>query len=95
MREYSARFSYRRLYRRVLRCISRTRISVLPVMVKPSFQFLPGPIGSPGLPAIEAVLAAEPGDYLYYVAQADGHHVFTRSYEEHQQETENIYGSSS
>lgn len=55
----------------------------------------PGPIGSPGLPAIEAVLAAEPGDYLYYVAQADGHHVFTRSYEEHQQETENIYGSSS
>lgn len=55
----------------------------------------PGPIGSPGIGAIEAVLAAQPGDYLYYVAQADGHHVFTKSYEEHQTETENIYGTSS
>lgn len=55
----------------------------------------PGPIGSPGIDAIEAVLAAEPGEYLYYVAQADGHHVFTKTYEEHQTETENIYGSSS
>ncbi len=55
----------------------------------------PGPIGSPGMDAIEAVLAAQPGEYLYYVAQADGHHVFTKSYEEHQTETENIYGSSS
>ncbi|WP_299145769.1 endolytic transglycosylase MltG [uncultured Dialister sp.] len=52
----------------------------------------PGPIGSPGLDAIEAVLEAKPGEYLYYVAQADGHHVFTKSYEEHQAETENIYG---
>ncbi|WP_297000095.1 endolytic transglycosylase MltG [uncultured Dialister sp.] len=52
----------------------------------------PGPIGSPGLDAIEAVLDAKPGEYLYYVAQADGHHVFTKSYEEHQAETENIYG---
>lgn len=52
----------------------------------------PGPIGSPGMDAIEAVLDAEPGEYLYYVAQADGHHVFTKSYEEHQAETETIYG---
>ena len=42
--------------------------------------------------AIEAVLDAEPGEYLYYVAQPDGHHIFTKSYEEHQAETENIYG---
>lgn len=55
----------------------------------------PGPIGSPGMSAIEAVLTAQPGEYLYYVAQADGHHVFTKSYEEHQTETENIYGTSS
>ncbi len=55
----------------------------------------PGPIGSPGLDALQAVLAAEPGDYLYYVAETDGHHVFTRTYEEHQAETERIYGSSS
>lgn len=52
----------------------------------------PGPIGSPGMDAIEAVLDAEPGEYLYYVAQPDGHHIFTKSYEEHQAETENIYG---
>ncbi|MEE3453558.1 endolytic transglycosylase MltG [Dialister sp.] len=51
----------------------------------------PGPIGAPGLDAIQSVLAAQPGEYLYYVAQADGHHVFTKSYEEHQAETENIY----
>jgi UPF0755 protein len=55
----------------------------------------PGPIGSPGLDALQAVLAAEPGEYLYYVAEADGHHVFTRTYAEHQAETERIYGSSS
>lgn len=54
----------------------------------------PGPIGAPGADAIMAVLNADPGEYLYYVAQADGHHVFTKTYEEHQAETENIYGSS-
>lgn len=52
----------------------------------------PGPIGSPGMDAILAVLDAEPGEYLYYVAQPDGHHVFTKTYEEHQAETANIYG---
>ncbi len=55
----------------------------------------PGPIGSPGLDALQAVLAAEPGEYIYYVAEKDGHHVFTKTYEEHQAETERIYGSSS
>ena len=55
----------------------------------------PGPIGAPGLDALKAVLAAEPGEYIYYVAETDGHHVFTKTYEEHQAETERIYGSSS
>lgn len=53
----------------------------------------PGPIGAPGADAIMAVLNANPGEYLYYVAQEDGHHVFTKTYEEHKAETENIYGS--
>lgn len=53
----------------------------------------PGPIGAPGADAIMAVLNANPGEYLYYVAQSDGHHVFTKTYEEHRAETENIYGS--
>lgn len=55
----------------------------------------PGPIGAPGLDALKAVLAAEPGEYIYYVAETDGHHVFTKTLEEHQAETERIYGSSS
>ena len=44
----------------------------------------PGPIASPGLAAIKAVLspAADTG-YLYFVANKDGSHVFSRSYEEH------------
>lgn len=53
----------------------------------------PGPIGAPGRAAILAVLAAEPGEYLYYVAKADGHHVFLRTYEEHLKAIEEIYGN--
>lgn len=55
----------------------------------------PGPVGSPGIEAVRAVLAAEPGEYLYYVAQPDGHHIFTKTYEEHRTEVEKIYGESS
>lgn len=54
----------------------------------------PGPIGAPGRSAILAVLDAQPGEYLYYVAQADGHHVFLKTYEEHLQAIEEIYGNS-
>lgn len=54
----------------------------------------PGPIASPGLSAIQAVLAAEPGEYLYYVAQKDGRHVFTKTLAEHEAKIEEIYGNS-
>ncbi len=43
----------------------------------------PGPIGSPGLKAIKAVLEPEKTDYLYFVAEKDGHHRFTKTYDEH------------
>lgn len=43
----------------------------------------PGPIASPGLAAIKAVLAPADTDYLYFVANKDGSHVFSRTYEEH------------
>ncbi len=43
----------------------------------------PGPICSPGLKAIEAVLHPEDTEYLYYVAQPDGSHIFTRTGQEH------------
>jgi UPF0755 protein len=43
----------------------------------------PGPICSPGVASIEAALNPAKTDYLYYVAQADGSHIFTRSLDEH------------
>lgn len=43
----------------------------------------PGPINNPGLASIRAALAPATVPYLYYVATADGHHIFTRTYEEH------------
>ena len=45
----------------------------------------PGPIASPGLESIRAVLEPEAHDYLYFVALPDesGAHVFARTYEEH------------
>ena len=52
----------------------------------------PGPIGSPSLDAIKAVLNPEQTDNLYFVADKDGHHRFTRTYDEHLQEIENIHG---
>ncbi len=47
----------------------------------------PGPIASPGLASIEAVVAAEPGPWHYFVANdaaCDGSHVFAETFEEHQ-----------
>jgi len=44
----------------------------------------PGPICNPGLAAIKAVLYPAQVDYLYYVAQPDGSHIFSRTFEEHQ-----------
>ena len=52
----------------------------------------PGPIGSPRMDAIKAVLNPEKTDYLYFVAEKDGHHRFTRTYEEHLQAIEDIHG---
>ncbi len=43
----------------------------------------PGPIASPGLASIRAVLNPAETDYLFYVAQPDLYHRFSRTYEEH------------
>ncbi len=43
----------------------------------------PGPIASPGMRAIKAVLEPERTEYLYFVAEKDGHHRFSTSYSEH------------
>ena len=44
----------------------------------------PGPIGNPGLRAIEAVLVPATTDYLFFVAQGDGRHAFSRTLGEHE-----------
>jgi len=46
----------------------------------------PGPIASPGLAAIRAVLSPESGDWMYFVANeqaCDGSHVFAITWDEH------------
>jgi UPF0755 protein len=43
----------------------------------------PGPIGNPGRSALEAALHPAQSDYYYFVADAQGHHRFARTMEEH------------
>jgi UPF0755 protein len=45
----------------------------------------PGPIGNPGRSALEAAMRPAQSDYLYFVADAKGHHRFSRTYQEHNQ----------
>jgi UPF0755 protein len=45
----------------------------------------PHAIANPGLPSIQAALHPAKTDYLFYVARANGSHVFTKTYEEHVQ----------
>ncbi|MEN9261045.1 MAG: endolytic transglycosylase MltG [Thermostichus sp. HHBFW_bins_43] len=44
----------------------------------------PGPIASPGLASLEAVLEPEETDFLYFVARYDGTHVFSKTLAEHE-----------
>lgn len=43
----------------------------------------PGPIASPGLEAIRAVLYPAKTDYLYFVSKNDGSHHFSKTLSEH------------
>ncbi len=43
----------------------------------------PGPIGAPGLAALDAALNPADTDLLYFVAHPDGSHVFSRTLAEH------------
>jgi UPF0755 protein len=43
----------------------------------------PGPIGNPGRSSLEAAMHPAQTDYYYFVADAQGHHRFARSFEEH------------
>lgn len=50
----------------------------------------PGPICSPGLAAMQAVLHPDVTDKLYFVADNTGHHYFTATYNEHLQAIKRI-----
>lgn len=49
----------------------------------------PGPINSPGRQAIFAVLYPEHHNYLYFVANGNGGHKFSKNYSEHQRAVRN------
>lgn len=50
----------------------------------------PGPINNPGLDAIRAAINPEKHEYLFFVAQKDRRHRFTKTYEEHQKAINDI-----
>ena len=56
----------------------------------------PGPIASPGLDSIMAVLQPVESDYLFFVCRqpgcVDGRHVFAATYDEHLQNARNYWG---
>lgn len=53
-----------------------------------------GPIASPGLNSVEAVLSPDETDYLFFVAKLDGSgNVFSRTGEEHERKRKEIQGN--
>ena len=53
----------------------------------------PGPIANPGKKSLDAVLYSENTDYLYFVADKEGHNHFSKTYEEHLAAVNKIYGA--
>jgi len=48
----------------------------------------PGPIANPGLAALQAALSPAPTDYLYFVADAQGHSRFSATLREHAEQVQ-------
>ncbi len=49
------------------------------------YGFPPGPICNPGLSSVKAAMFPAQSDYFYFVAKADGSHVFTKNWQEHEE----------
>lgn len=47
------------------------------------YGFPPTPICNPGEKSIIAAINPEDSEYLYYVAKADGYHIFSKNYSDH------------
>jgi UPF0755 protein len=52
----------------------------------------PGPIASPGLDAVEAVVRPASTNYLFFVSRNDGTHVFAETLEEHERNVAQYQG---
>jgi len=50
----------------------------------------PTPICSPGMAAIQAALHPDSTDYLYFVADGNGRHIFNRTYRQHLDDTRKV-----
>lgn len=50
----------------------------------------PGPVANPGLASIEAVLDPADTDYLYFVADREGHNFYSYTYSEHMETVERV-----
>ena len=53
----------------------------------------PGPICNPGVAALKAATAPSPTDYLYFVADAQGHSRFSATLKEHSQQVQTYRGA--
>ena len=42
-----------------------------------------GPINNPGIEALKAAIAPDDTDYLYFVSNGEGRHIFSRTVKEH------------
>ncbi len=52
----------------------------------------PGPIANPGMKSMRAVLDAKATEDIFFVADTKGRHHFSKTYEEHLEKIESIYG---
>ena len=50
----------------------------------------PGPIGAPSEESLAAALYPARTDFLFFVARADGQHIFSRTYAEHRRAIQEV-----